>query len=194
MTRVGPSDDTLQRVLPVLLEYVAPAVLWLCGRACKAWKQELEARGLCLSTLQQCSNLAEGGALESLGQNALRRLRASRGQTERALCLDAIAFVQRSWGWKGSLHKWLQAAFQEPDGSLFVRGAASTAQALGLQLVQWVGKPGGRYAGFCTLTGHAHYVSSVAFSPCGKWVVSGSWDKLVKVWNAETGAEVSSLV
>jgi len=45
-----------------------------------------------------------------------------------------------------------------------------------------------------TLTGHAGIVFTVAFSPDGKRVVSGSGDKLVKIWNAETGAEVRSFV
>ena len=43
-----------------------------------------------------------------------------------------------------------------------------------------------------TLTGHSRMVLSVAFSRDGKWIVSGSVDKLVKIWDAETGAEVSS--
>ena len=42
-----------------------------------------------------------------------------------------------------------------------------------------------------TLTGHTALVRSVAFSPNGNRVVSGSGDNLVKIWNAETGAEVS---
>ena len=29
---------------------------------------------------------------------------------------------------------------------------------------------------------HDNYVSSVAFSPDGKYVVSGSWDKTARVW------------
>ena len=45
-----------------------------------------------------------------------------------------------------------------------------------------------------TLTGHGERVVSVEFSPDGKRVVSGSWDKSVKVWDAATGAEVSSFV
>ena len=46
----------------------------------------------------------------------------------------------------------------------------------------------------CTLTGHSGMVVSVDFSPDGKLFVSGSHDKLVKIWNTETGAEVSSFV
>ena len=42
----------------------------------------------------------------------------------------------------------------------------------------------------CTLTGHSQEVTSVAFSADGKRVVSGSWDKLVKIWNSDTGAQV----
>ena len=42
-----------------------------------------------------------------------------------------------------------------------------------------------------TLTGHSGTVYSVAFSPNGNRVVSGSFDMLVKIWDTETGAEVS---
>ena len=34
-------------------------------------------------------------------------------------------------------------------------------------------------------------VSSVAFSPDCKWIVSGSLDKSIRVWDAETGEMVS---
>ena len=40
--------------------------------------------------------------------------------------------------------------------------------------------------------GHSDEVNSVAWSSDGKWIVSGSADKLVKIWDAETGALVSS--
>jgi WD40 repeat protein len=44
-----------------------------------------------------------------------------------------------------------------------------------------------------TLAGHSDEVFSVTISLEGRFVVSGSADKLVKIWNAETGAEVSSV-
>ena len=39
----------------------------------------------------------------------------------------------------------------------------------------------------CTLTGHSNTVASVAYSPDGKHIISGSWD-------STTGEEVSVLV
>jgi len=45
-----------------------------------------------------------------------------------------------------------------------------------------------------TLTGHSGPVFVVAFSPNGNRVVSGSRERLVKIWDTETGAEVSSFV
>lgn len=37
-----------------------------------------------------------------------------------------------------------------------------------------------------TLSGHASWVLNVAFSPDGKYFVSGSSDRTVKVWELET--------
>ena len=38
-----------------------------------------------------------------------------------------------------------------------------------------------------TLTGHRSHVKSVAFSPDGKWLASGSQDQTVKIWDLATG-------
>ena len=43
-----------------------------------------------------------------------------------------------------------------------------------------------------TLRGHLHGVRSVAFSPDGTRIISGSDDGLVKIWDAKTGVEVSN--
>src|ERR1700736_1239626 len=40
-----------------------------------------------------------------------------------------------------------------------------------------------------TLKGHTESVYSTAFTPDGKYVVTGSFDKTIKVWDAATGKE-----
>ena len=186
--------DTMQRVLPLLLPLVGPEGTVQFFHVCKIWRGVLEAEGFCNTTVHLCSALAGGRDAERLRQNALRRLDASSGDdAERALCLDGVAFLEQFLGWKGSLVEWLQAASQEPDASFLSRGAASTAQSLGLALVEWVGKPQERFPEGNTLPGHAKEVESVALSRDGKCAASGSEDTLVKIWNTETGAAVSSL-
>ena len=205
--RLVPSEDTLQRVLPLLLPLVGPEGAVQCLLVCKSWRSfcnraelcavagrcAVTGRCFCDRTVQLCAALAGGGDAEHLLRNLRRRLNVSTDDDAgRALRLEGGAFRMNSLGWKGNLYEWLQAASQEPDASFLSRGAASTALSLGLQLVEWVGKPQGRsYAH--TLPGHSDTVHSVALSRDGKRAASGSRDAIVKIWNAETGAEVSSL-
>jgi WD40 repeat protein len=44
-----------------------------------------------------------------------------------------------------------------------------------------------------TLRGHTDYVFSVAFSPDGRLLASGSADKTIKLWEVATGREVRTL-
>ena len=46
----------------------------------------------------------------------------------------------------------------------------------------------------CTLRGHSDLVRSVAYSPDGKHIASGSDDNTVKVWDSQTGKEVRVLL
>ena len=51
----------------------------------------------------------------------------------------------------------------------------------------------GQQADAETLTGHAHYVFSVAFSPNGQTIASGSWDDTIRLWDVNTGTELKKI-
>jgi predicted NACHT family NTPase len=44
-----------------------------------------------------------------------------------------------------------------------------------------------------TLPGHSSFVNSLAISPDGKILASGSWDKTIKIWNLETPELIGTL-
>ncbi|MBA2307058.1 hypothetical protein H0W26_02910, partial [Candidatus Dependentiae bacterium] len=46
---------------------------------------------------------------------------------------------------------------------------------------------------FQALAGHTGYVSSVAYSPDGNTVLTGSWDKTARLWDVTTGKQLHIL-
>ncbi|MCL1470115.1 WD40 repeat domain-containing protein [Argonema antarcticum] len=52
--------------------------------------------------------------------------------------------------------------------------------------------PGGRL--LRTLIGHTGAILTLAVTPDGKWIISGSSDKTIKIWNLKTGAEIFTLI
>ena len=78
--------------------------------------------------------------------------------------------------------EWVTCVSYLPDGRVVSGGMDN-------KLCVW-GKSGARCV---DLVGHSGSVSSVCVSASGSHVVSASYDKTVRVWNAQRGSEVTSL-
>ncbi len=62
-----------------------------------------------------------------------------------------------------------------------------------MQVWWWIKKIFGKQELY-SLSGHKARVTSVAVTPDGRYVVSGSWDQTVKVWNIRKGREKQTLI
>ena len=193
---------SMEEALSLVFEHMARSdlvdVIPVAYRACKSLRNDLVGQGFCMKTFTLCRALADGNRVDTFQRvqaTITRQIGWLPNQDERAWWLDARSLVQRcnSPGGPGNVWSWLQAASQEPDGPLS-RQAAATAKILRQRLVRWSDKPRVRFPGLCTLTGHSGDVMSVAYSPDGKHIVSGSNDGTVKVWDSQTGTEVSHCV
>ena len=106
----------------------------------------------------------------------------ARRTTERAYLSD-MRLVQRFWddGLAGPLLALLERQRPEHPGGLDLRG---------FEWFYWDRLTGSGV----TLKGHVGAIHAVAISRDGKRIFSGSWDRTVKVWDADSGQDPVALV
>jgi WD40 repeat protein len=95
----------------------------------------------------------------------------------------------------GGGHRQRSAHPQRPHQRCHFRGVQPRRAAPGLRLRDTTIKLWDVATGreVRTLTGHTDWVNSVAFSPDGRLLASGSGDETIKLWDVATGREVRTL-
>jgi WD40 repeat protein len=73
-----------------------------------------------------------------------------------------------------------------PDGRRFVTAAISGE---GDRILLWDLATGA----YRESRGHTHLVNSLTFSPDGNYFISGSFDRTIRIWSADTGQEIRTL-
>ena len=102
--------------------------------------------------------------------------------------LNTFAEDYTRWGLpegaKARLGKGSIAEIQySPDGTRL-----AVASSIGIWFYDTAG-----YQEAALLTGHTSNVRSVAFSPDGNTLATGSWDDTVRLWDTKTGAHIRTL-
>jgi WD40 repeat protein/tRNA A-37 threonylcarbamoyl transferase component Bud32 len=138
---------------------------WQAMRAMKAGRREAEAR---------LRADGEKGRAEKEAQKA----KASELAARQNLYTADMNLVQQAWEQNnaGQVRRLLEETATYPD--------------LGFEWYYWQRQ---RHTELQTLRGHSGTVVSVAFSPDGRRIVTGSFDRTAKVWDASSGKELFTL-
>jgi WD40 repeat protein len=109
------------------------------------------------------------------------------GSKDKTVKLWSLETGKEVYSFKGHTDDVLSVTFS-PDSKLLASGAGGNDKTIKiLQLAENQVK---------TLTGHSDWfggITSLAFSPDGKTLISGSQDKTIKLWNLETSQEIRTL-
>jgi WD40 repeat protein len=87
----------------------------------------------------------------------------------------------------------LQMAANQPDLSPVAQAAIVHLNREGKEWLRWVNKLQKVSPVLMTLQGHSGAVNACEYSPDGKRIVSGSNDNTIKIWDADTGIEITSI-
>jgi WD40 repeat protein/serine/threonine protein kinase len=167
----------------LLLALGAIVAAWQAVRATSAEKvskrAELEAKRAELEANQQrvAAEVAKQQALEAMAETE-----AQRDEARLEAYASGMGLAQRAWEESNVVRaRELLAAVPKEVAGRNLRG------------FEWFYLSRLCHPAELTLEGHAGWVSSVAFSPDGQRLASGSSDKTLKVWDSATGKELFAL-
>ncbi|MBI2926534.1 MAG: serine/threonine protein kinase [Verrucomicrobia bacterium] len=122
-------------------------------------------------------------------ENERQRAEASEKNAQRLLYVAKLNWIEQAWEQQNGRH--VRALLEE----------TSAYPERGFEWYYWrrqtspyrYGYRRTRPTPWWVLRGHRAPISSVAFSPDGQWVATGSWDRTAKIWEATSGQELRTL-